>query len=311
MISVTGFRKEFRTSAFKPAAIAARDVNFSVNEGEVHGFLGPNGAGKSTTIKALLGLITPSAGELKLFGEPLSSGRWRYRVGYMPEHPNFYEYLTGLEMVTWFAKLTGMSSKEAKDAALIQLERVGLSHALDRRIRTYSKGMMQRAGLAQALLGSPELLILDEPMTGLDPIGRKEIRELILSLRSEGKTIFYSTHILPDIEMTCDRVTIVHKGVTLRSGRLDDILTETTRGITIGLTDISPEKCEILQKSQPGVVVTENQVSLELDSLHAAQKLVEELVKDGGKITRFEPHRDDLETIFMRSLDTHQEETNP
>ena len=304
MISVKEFKKTFKISAFKAASTAATDISFEVESGEIHGFLGPNGAGKSTTIKALLNLIRPDSGELVLFGEPVAQGAWRSRLGYMPEHPTFYDYLTGLEMVTWFGQLSGMSRHNAEKEARYQLERVGLGHALKKRVRTYSKGMTQRAGLAQALLGSPELLILDEPMTGLDPIGRKEVRELIVSLRDEGKTVFYSTHILPDIEMTCDRVTIVHQGRTQRSGRLEDILTETTRGITVGLEGLSPGTIDKLRTEHPSLLSTGAEVTFEIESRQTAQTVVAQLLQgEGVRLTRFVPHRDDLETIFVRSLE--------
>src|SRR5262249_31921412 len=162
---------------------AAKNISFSVEPKEIFGFLGPNGAGKTTTIKALLDLIRPDSGKLTLLGHPVDSMAWRTKVGYMPEHPTFYEYLSAFEMVVWFGRLTGMTRHEAEKEAQRHLERVGLAHAMHRRLRQYSKGMLQRAGLAQALIGSPQLLILDEPMTGLDPIGRKDIRELIQELR--------------------------------------------------------------------------------------------------------------------------------
>ncbi|MEL6187548.1 MAG: ABC transporter ATP-binding protein [Myxococcota bacterium] len=305
MILVESFGKTFKTSAFKAPSVAARDISLEVEAGEIHGFLGPNGAGKSTTIKALLGLIRPDRGRVELFGQPVAEGGWRTRVGYMPEQPNFYDYLTGKEMVAWFGRLAGLTRSEADQEAQRQLERVGLGHAMDRRIRTYSKGMIQRAGLAQALLGSPDLLILDEPMTGLDPIGRREIRDLILSIKDEGKTVFYSTHILPDIEMTCDRVTMVHKGRTLRAGRLDDILTETSRGVTVSLAELSDERTrELLEAHGADASRGQDHLTLELKDVEAASALASQLVReDGARILRFEPHRDDLETIFVRSLE--------
>lgn len=303
MILVEDFAKSFKTSAFKAAAVGARRISLEVQPGEIHGFLGPNGAGKSTTIKALLGLLRPDKGRLELFGRAIQDGDWKTRVGYMPEHPTFYDYLSGREMVLWFARLAGLNRVDAEAEAKRQLERVGLAHAMDRRIRTYSKGMLQRAGLAQALLGSPDLLILDEPMTGLDPIGRKEIRELILSLKDEGKTIFYSTHILPDVEMTCDRVTIVHEGETRKTGRLEDILTETTRGVTVSLGDLSVEAVAKLKASHPELLHSDNRATFEVSDLAAATELVGDAVsKMGASVLRFEPHRDDLETIFVRSL---------
>lgn len=309
MIKVVNLRHLYRGTLFTKPTVGARDISVDVSPGEIHGFLGPNGSGKSTTIKAVLGLLKPDGGTLELFGQPIAKGQWRARVGYMPEHPTFYDFLTGWEMVTWFGRLAGLSRHEAEKEASKQLDRVGLAEAKTRRIRGYSKGMLQRSGLAQALLGSPELLILDEPMTGLDPIGRKEIRELIVALRDEGKTVFYSTHILPDIEMTCDRVTIVSEGTTRQSGRLQDILTETTRGVTVTVSQVAPEVVEHLRSQHASLVVVDGELTLELRDFDDASRLVGELVTNhGARVHRFEPHRDDLETIFVRSLGAPPEE---
>jgi ABC-2 type transport system ATP-binding protein len=304
MIDVRHFRHRYPATLFTQPTEGARDISIHVEPGEIHGFLGPNGAGKSTTIKALLGLLRVRHGDLRLFGEPVAGGRWRARVGYMPEHPNFYDYLTGLELVSWFARLSGLGKGAAEDEARRLLERVGLGHAMRRRIRGYSKGMLQRAGLAQALVGSPELLILDEPMTGLDPIGRKEMRELILSLKQEGKTVFYSTHILPDIEATCDRVTIVDKGETKRSGALRDILTETLRGVTIALEGLPEPVARELASTHDRGRIEGSRVTFELADVEEASRLTAALIQahDGARLLAFEPHRDDLEAIFVRSL---------
>lgn len=308
LIEVQGFAHKYPATLFTRGTQGASDISLSVESGEIHGFLGPNGAGKSTTIKALLGLIRPKSGRVELFGKPVSEGSWRSRVGYMPEHPNFYDFLTGHELVTWFGKLAGLSRHESEAEARRQLERVGLSHAMHRSIRGYSKGMLQRAGLAQALLGAPELLILDEPMTGLDPIGRKEIRELILELRSEGKTVFYSTHILPDIEMTCDRATIVESGVTRRSGRIVDILTETTRGVGITISGLDDGVKQRLLSEFSGAKLEDFELSFEITDPEEAAGVVRALLAEhpSAKLVRFEPHRDDLETIFVRSLGQNQ-----
>lgn len=300
LISIEGFKKTFKTSAFKKPSVAATNINVRVHAGEVHGFLGPNGAGKSTTIKALLGLIAPDGGRIELFGEPVAHGKWRARVGYMPEHPTFYDYLTARELVTWFGRLLGMSRADARAQAATNLERVGLGQALDRRLRTYSKGMVQRAGLAQALMGSPDLLILDEPMTGLDPLGRRDMRELILELKNEGRTIFFSTHILPDIEMTCDRVTIVHRGETRRAGELDTILSETTRGVTVRLADLPSDAFEGLKDVQ--VERQGSEATVEWQDLEGARAHTETMIRRGARLLRFEPHKDSLEAIFVRSL---------
>jgi ABC-2 type transport system ATP-binding protein len=212
-VVVKNFKKTFRIGLLGRLSPAVHDISFEVEQGEIFGFLGPNGAGKTTTIKALLGLIRPDAGELRLLGHPVSSMGWRTQVGYLPEHPNFYEYLSGFELVTWFGRLSGLTRHDAEKEAKSLLERVGLGKAMHRRLRGYSKGMLQRAGLAQALVASPKLLILDEPVTGLDPNGRKDMRELIVELRAEGRTIMYSKHMLPDVAVQCDRVAYVHQDI--------------------------------------------------------------------------------------------------
>jgi len=302
MIEVEGFKKTFYVGFRRRPSVATRGISFSVDKGEIFGFLGPNGSGKTTTIKALLGLIQPDEGRLSLVGHPSESMGWRDHVGYLPEHPTFYEFLTGFELVTWFGQLSGLSRHESETAAKKHLARVGLDHALHRRLRGYSKGMFQRTGLAQALIGNPQLLILDEPMTGLDPIGRKEIRELILDLREEGCTVFYSTHILPDVEMTCDRVAIVNKGELQRIGKLEDILSETTRGVSVRMGDLSSEKLNSIAKENPHAVVTESTVQVEFESAEQARSFVDTLAAAGATLEKFESHRDDLETIFVRSL---------
>ena len=302
LIEVESFAKTFKVGFFRRPSVAAKDISFEVLPGEIFGFLGPNGAGKTTTIKALLGLIRADAGSIKLLGEPPESMAWRQGVGYMPEHPTFYDYLSGREVVSWFGRLSGLNRTDAEQRAERLLKRVGLDHALDRRLRGYSKGMLQRAGLATALVSDPKLLVLDEPMTGLDPIGRKEIREVILSLKDEGRTVFYSTHILPDIEMTCDRVTIIDKGVTRRTGRLQDILTETTRGIDVVIEGLS--HADRNEWTDKGVQIQQGDGKLvaTFKDVDDARAFAEQAQSRGGKLSRFEPHRDDLESIFVRSL---------
>ncbi|MCK6552765.1 ABC transporter ATP-binding protein [Myxococcota bacterium] len=302
MISVRGFKKTFYVGFWRKRVEAVRDISFEVEPKEIFGFLGPNGAGKTTTIKALLGLIRPDGGALSLCGHPVESFAWRSLVGYMPEHPNFYEYLSAHEMVVWFGRLAGLTRHEAEARAKRTLERVGLAHAMNRRLRSYSKGQLQRAGLAQALIASPKLLILDEPMTGLDPIGRKDIRELILELRDEGCTIFYSTHILPDVEMTCDRVSICHRGETRRTGRLEDILTETTRGVSVTVSRVPSAAISTLRTAHPGATQAGDTLQVLFPDAAAAHVFLAEATALGAVLERFEPHRDNLEDIFVRAL---------
>lgn len=290
MITVDGFKKTFYVGFRRRPSVATRGISFSVEKGEIFGFLGPNGSGKTTTIKALLGLIRPDEGKLSLVGHPSDSMGWRSHVGYLPEHPTFYEFLTGFELVSWFGRLSGLTRHEAETAAKKHLARVGLEHALHRRLRGYSKGMFQRTGLAQALIGNPQLLILDEPMTGLDPIGRKEIRELILDLRDEGCTVFYSTHILPDVEMTCDRVAIVNKGELQRIGKLDEILSETTRGVSVRFANLNAGQLESVGNEFSHAVLGDSNVQIEFDDIEKAKVFVSKMTADGAELEMFEPH---------------------
>jgi ABC-2 type transport system ATP-binding protein len=216
--------KTFRLGFLRRRVDAVRGISFAVNRGEIFGFLGPNGAGKTTTMKIMTGLIFPSRGRAEVFGLPAGSPAAKRRLGYLPETPYFYEYLTPEEFLDFAGAISDIPGPERRRRADRLIARVGLEHARGRPLRKFSKGMLQRIGIAQALMGDPELVILDEPMTGLDPIGRKEIRDLILELRHEGKTVFFSTHILPDVESTCDRVAIVVGGRLRSVGPLTSLL---------------------------------------------------------------------------------------
>src|ERR1044071_862809 len=208
---------------------AVRGVTFAVERGTIFGFLGPNGAGKTTTIKMLTGLIKPTSGRATVFGESVPSPRAMTRVGFLPENPYVYPYLTPTEFVMHCARLSGLSRKAAVARTRGSLQRVGILSAADRPVRRLSKGMLQRTGLAAALVGDPELLILDEPMSGLDPVGRKEVRDLIVDERRQGRTIFFLTHILTDAQSLCDRVAILRKGEVVVSGRIEELLRRDAR----------------------------------------------------------------------------------
>ncbi len=219
-----GLAKTFHIGFFRKRVEAVKDVSLDVRRGEVMGFLGPNGAGKTTTLKMLMGLVFPTRGRAEVFGLPVPSLAAKRRLGYLPETPYFYDYLSPEEFLDLVGALSDVPAAESRRRRDRLIARVGLDHARGRPLRKFSKGMLQRVGIAQALMGEPELIVLDEPMTGLDPVGRKEIRDLILELRAEGRTVFFSTHILPDVELTCDRVAMVFGG-TLRSiGPLGELL---------------------------------------------------------------------------------------
>ncbi len=224
VIAVEELRKTFAFGFFRRKVQAVRGISFSVERGEIFGFLGPNGAGKTTTIKMLMGLIFPTGGKLNLLGRPVPDVGAKRRLGFLPESPYFYDYLSGRELLDLAGRLFDLQSVERRRRAEALLARVGLADAAALPLRKYSKGMLQRLGLAQALVNDPELVVLDEPMSGLDPIGRKEIRDLIAQLRSDGKTVFFSTHILSDVEMLCDRCAILVRGQLRDVGPLDRLL---------------------------------------------------------------------------------------
>jgi ABC-2 type transport system ATP-binding protein len=224
LIRVEGLEKEFRLGLLRRRVQAVKGVSFEVERGSIFGFLGPNGAGKTTTIKMLTGLIAPTGGRASIFGEPVPSARAMAKVGFLPENPYVYPYLTPTEFVELCGRLSGLSGKSVRDRTRHVLDQVGILYAADRPVGRLSKGMLQRAGLAAALVADPELLILDEPMSGLDPVGRKEVRDLIVEERSRGRTIFFSTHILNDVETLCDRVTILRQGEVVVSGPLEQLL---------------------------------------------------------------------------------------
>jgi ABC-2 type transport system ATP-binding protein len=303
-----GFGKTFRVGFWGKKVEAAKSISFEVNAGEVFGFVGPNGAGKTTTIKALLGLIRPSTGSLSIFGSPPPSMGWRGKVGYMPENPTFYDFLSAHELVAWFGRLQGLSSQEADVEAKRHLGRVGLGHVLTRRLRKFSKGMVQRTGLAQAMMGSPSLLILDEPMTGLDPIGRREIRNLICDLREEGKTVFYSTHILPDIEMTCDRVCIIHQGETKEVGTLQDILAGRAGHFAVAIKLRSDaERDQLAQQHPSSCRIHEDEMEISFSTYEQARAFAGSQLAQGAQLSRFQEQHESLEDMFIRALGAHQE----
>ena len=207
---VEAIRKQFGTH------IAVQNLSFSVAEGEVLGIIGPNGAGKTTTIKMILGLLEPDAGQIRLFGQLISDAEVRRKIGYMPETPTFYNNLTARELMTYVGQLFGLPSVQIKTRSLELLHRLGLSEAAKYQLKTYSKGMLQRLCLAQALINRPQLLFLDEPLDGLDPVGRIEMKEILLEIKKEGTAIVFNSHILSDVEQISDRIAIINKGSLLK-----------------------------------------------------------------------------------------------
>jgi ABC-2 type transport system ATP-binding protein len=272
------------------------DLTMQVQEGEVFGFLGPNGAGKSTTIKLLMGIIFPTAGTAQVLRKPLSDVTMHRDIGYLPEQPYFYDYLTAAEVLDYFARFHGLSAAERNDRVQKMLKKVGLETAGKIQLRKYSKGMLQRVGLAQAILHDPKLLILDEPMSGLDPVGRREVRDIILELKNAGKTILFSTHILPDAEMLCDRVGVIAGGKLRGVGAPGSIVGVKSLGMEIvfDLAENGIDAQKLLAKAAKSgtnyrMNVSEGELYSTLDELRVA----------GANVTSVTQVKPTLEEFFL------------
>ncbi|MBI5068467.1 MAG: ABC transporter ATP-binding protein [Deltaproteobacteria bacterium] len=292
--------KVFEVGVRLKKVTAVRDVTLSVDEGEIFGFVGPNGAGKTTTIKMLMGLIFPTSGQAFIFDAPIPSRASKARIGYLPEHPAWYEFLTGAEAMDLFAKLSGVPSAERRRRCDDLLGLVGLSDAAGRQIRKYSKGMQQRLGIAQALAGDPAFVILDEPMSGLDPVGRKEVRDLIHELKRRGKTVFFSTHILPDVESLCDRVGVIVGGTLRDVGRIGDLLSPEVKSVEV----TAAARDGARQALAGGRVLAEEgeRVTVSFADAAEADRAVRALVAAGGELVALTRHRETLEDFFVRRL---------
>lgn len=295
MLQVSGV--SFR---YRQAATPALDgVSLNIPAGSVYGLLGPNGAGKTTSIKCILRLIHADAGEITIFGRPAGDREAVRRLGYMPENPYVYQYLKPLEFLDLCGRLMGMTPKDRARRADLMLERVGLAHAKDRPIGKFSKGMMQRVGLAQALLHDPELLVLDEPMSGLDPVGRKEVRDLLIEQRERGKTLIFTSHILSDVEMLCDRVTILRDGLVTASGTLDALLHRGQRRFEVQLGDLTEETRQAL--SSYGTLAAHGASWIvSVDGEGGVQPVLRAALDGGARVEAVSPHRETLESYFVR-----------
>ena len=226
-IEILGLAKSYKVGFWrKQEKVALRPLHLTIEEGEVFGFLGPNGAGKTTTLKLLMGLVFPTTGTARILGMGIDDPRVKMQIGFLPEQPYFYDYLTAQELLEYYGQLSGVPGNERSQRVQRMLARVGLQDSARVQLRKFSKGMLQRVGLAQAILHDPKLVFLDEPMSGLDPMGRREVRDLIQQLRSEGKTVFFSTHVLSDAEALCDRVAVLHHGELCGVGAVEDLTSE-------------------------------------------------------------------------------------
>ncbi len=306
VVRARGLCKSFRTGFWMRSNPAVLGVDLDVARGEIFGFIGPNGAGKTTTIKMLTGLIQPTAGEAWIRDIPISDPQSRGRLGFLPEGTYFHEYLTGREFLEFHARLLGVPRPRREEQIPELLDRVGLTRAADQRLRRYSKGMRQRVGLAQALLGEPDLLILDEPMSGLDPLGRRDIRELILELRDAGKTVFFTSHILADAEMICDRVAIILGGRIVQAGYLDELLGEEIQGVDLMVEGIDEALFEELRATAHRAVAQGARFLFQLPDPAAAEKLLDRVRERGGHVRSLTPRRRSLEDLLVRGVHDEQ-----
>ena len=306
IIEVSNLRKVFKVGFRRKQVTAVHDISFNVKKGEIFGIVGPNGAGKTTTIKILTGLLRPSSGSASLFGIPSSEVSSREKLGYLPEGPYFYEHLKVEELLIYYGLLTGISRADAKAKAQELITLVGLEDATRRPLKKFSKGMRQRAGLAQALINDPELVILDEPQSGLDPVGRRDVRELILTLKDQGKTVVFSSHILPDVEAVCDRVALFHKGRVVEIGALQEVLNQNTQAIEVVVTGLPLGSLEEL----PGTLNCTDRAGfffLDYPPDIDVVKTLQQIEAKGGRVQSVTPKRENLEHVFMRDTQNKEE----
>ncbi len=304
ILEVSDLHKTFFIGFLRKRVEAVRGVSFEVKRGEVFGFVGPNGAGKTTTIKMMLQLIFPSRGQVKLFGTSTFDPAARARLGYLPENPYIYTYLKPLEFLDLCGQLVSMSKERRRKRSEELVHKLGLADAIDRPIGKFSKGMMQRLGFCQALLHEPELLILDEPLSGLDPIGRKDIRDLLLEQKAQGRTILITSHVLGDVEAVSERVCILRQGKVVAYGALSELLRPEVRRVEIELTDVKPELREKLESAAMQVRLLDKQVTVVVEGDESVPALLKLSMDGGARVLAVTPHRETLEDLFVRKAVT-------
>jgi ABC-2 type transport system ATP-binding protein len=306
-IEITGLSKEYAVGFWKKQRRPAlKSLNLTVEAGETFGFLGPNGAGKTTTLKLLMGIIFPTAGSATILGRDAFDPEVKRKTGFLPEQPYFYDYLSAPELLDYYARLSGVSAAMRKRRIGELLEQVGLSDVGSKQLRKFSKGMLQRVGIAQAIIHDPEVVFMDEPMSGLDPVGRHEVRELIQGLKDAGKTIFFSTHILSDAEALCDRVAVIHKGELRGVGVVNDFrsaVAEKTEVIWLGANVLAVVADLLTESHVTGETVRATVQSANLD------RLLERLRQQHARLISVTPIHGTLEDYFLAR--TREEEKEP
>lgn len=303
-IETESLTKDYQVGFWRKRPYRALDgLTMRVEAGEVFGFLGPNGAGKSTTLKLLMGLIVPTRGTARILGRPVGDLDVRRRIGFLPENPSFYDHLTAEELLTYFAGLCGLRGEERRRRAAAALDEVAIGGERRLRLRSFSKGMIQRVGVAQALVANPEVVFFDEPMSGLDPLGRRQLRQLMLRLRDRGCTVFFSSHILADAEAMCSRVAILAQGRLVAEGALADIVAFEQRGWELVVANLGETERDRLRSRVTAMTPLANgRYTLELPPTESPEPLIHELAQRGVAVVSLTPIRATLEDFFVSKV---------
>jgi ABC-2 type transport system ATP-binding protein len=303
VVVIENLTKDFLVGFWKKRPVRALDnLSLQVDQGEIFGFLGPNGAGKSTTLKILMHLLHPTSGEARILGDPVHSVMMRRKIGFLPENPYFYDYLTPEELLTYVGRLFGIRQPELSKKVHSLLDAVGLTDARSVQLRKFSKGMVQRIGIAQAIINDPEIVFLDEPMSGLDPLGRMEVRRIITALKSRGVTVFFSSHILPDVEALCDRVAILNKGKLQEVGALDEILKVRIEGHEVILAGWSDETLEAMRHSCEEVRTMGDRLHIRISSSEQMEAVLRSVFEQKLELISMNPIRPSLEEYFFEEI---------
>jgi ABC-2 type transport system ATP-binding protein len=303
-LATSDLTKDYAVGFWRKRPYRALDrLTLEVAPGEVFGFLGPNGAGKTTTLKLLMQLVFPTSGHAEILGRPLGDLAVKRRIGYLPENPYFYDHLTAEELLSYFAGLFGFASEERRSRTARLLDEVGIGSERKLQLRKFSKGMLQRVGIAQALINDPDLVIFDEPMSGLDPLGRREVRSLILRLRDRGCTVFFSSHVLSDAEALCSRVAILAKGRLVATGRLNEMLGFGARGWELVVARADDAWIARLgPRVRHAIRIGEGRFTLELPLQPPPEQLLRELTSAGAELVSLNPIRETLEDFFVERV---------
>jgi len=299
VLQIDDLHKSFHVGFIPRRREILKGITLAVSQGSIFGYLGPNGAGKTTTLKCVLGLIFPDKGSIRLFDHPHLSLRAKERIGYLPENPYFYDYLTAEEFLNFYGQLFGLKGRLKAEKIDRLLARVGLERARHLQLRKFSRGMLQRIGLAQALINDPDFLLLDEPLGGLDPLGRKEIRDIIVQLKQEGKTVFLCSHILQDIEMICDRVAIIVGGRIISQGALPELISEKILFAEVTVSGLAPSDLEGMGE----ILSTRgDKILLKIFREEDVDGLVARVQQNKGRIHSLVPRTETLEDLFVEMV---------